>query len=42
VGWFGKQVTQEGAHYMEKAEEEGRPVVESAMQAAVGEFFTLE
>lgn len=42
AGWFGKQVTQEGSHYMERAEDEGRGVVESAMQAAVEEFFTLE
>lgn len=37
----GGSVTQQGAHYMERAEEEGRPMVESAMQGAVQEFFTL-
>lgn len=38
---FGRKVTQKGAHYMERAEEEGRPAVEAAMEAAVREFFTL-
>ena len=38
---FGRSVTQRGSHYMEKAEDEGRPMVEAAIKVAVEEFLTL-
>lgn len=39
--FFGRSVTQKGAHYMERAEDEGRPMVEAAIKVAVEEFLTL-
>ena len=38
---FGRSVTQAGCHYMERAEEEGAPMVEAAGQIALSEILTL-
>lgn len=39
--FFGRSVTQQGAHYMEKAEDEARPLVEAMAKIVVDEFITL-
>lgn len=39
--FFGRRVTQRGSHYMERAEEEGRPMVEAAVKMTVNEFLHL-
>lgn len=41
VSFFGRSVTQQGSHYMERAEEEARPLVEAAAQIVLDEFVRL-
>jgi hypothetical protein len=41
TSFFGKQVTQRGAHYMERAEEEGRPLIAAMAAIVVDEFIRL-
>lgn len=41
VSFFGKQVTQAGSRYMEKAEGPGRAAVENACRVTAARFFTL-
>lgn len=41
VGFFGRSVTQSGAHYMEKAEDESRGTMAAAMGIIVSEYLTL-
>jgi bacteriophage HK97-gp10 putative tail-component len=41
VSFFGKQVTQRGSRYFEKAEGMARPAIEAACQAKLAEFLTL-
>lgn len=41
ASFFGKSVTQRGAHYMERSEGPGRAAVEDACRIAVERFFTL-
>ena len=41
VTFFGRHVTQHGAHYMERAEAAGRGAVERACQTAADRFISL-
>lgn len=41
VGFFGRSVTQHGAHYFETAEGESRPAVEGACRAVLERYLTL-
>jgi hypothetical protein len=41
AGFFGKQVTIKGQHYMERAEEEAAPMVEAAGRAVLDEILHL-
>lgn len=39
--FFGRQVTQAGSHYMERAEDEARPMVAAIAQIVVDEYVRL-
>ena len=41
VGWFGKSVTQRGAHYMERGEAAGKGPAEAACRMVLDKYLTL-